>query len=185
MKKTLLLIIAALTMVLGATAQNKQAKAPAKAASKTLVVYFSVGGRTAGVAQELATALKADIAAIEPQVAYTDADIDWHNQQSRSSVEMKNEKARPAIKPLKKNVANYSTVYLGYPIWWGVSPRIINTFIESSKLQGKTIRLFATSGSSTIDKSVQTLKTTYPKLKIQDARLLNGGKTDVQAWLKK
>lgn len=141
--------------------------------TKSLVVYFSATGTTEAVAQKLAKVAGADLFKIEPQEPYSAADLDWNDQQSRSSVEMKNPKARPAMKGAVEHIDQYEVVYIGFPIWWYEAPRIINTFIEHHSLEGKTIRIFATSGGSTIDNSLNQLKQTYPNLEWKDAKLLN------------
>ena len=162
-------------VVLGASAQTK----------KAIVAYFSATGTTEKVAKQLVGEAKAELYAITPAKAYTSADLDWHNKQSRSSVEMANEKSRPALKG-KKDLSKYVVIYLGFPIWWGVAPRVVNTFIEQAKLNGKTVIPFATSGSSTIDKAVSTLKSTYPSVKWQKGYLLNSpSKADITKVVKK
>ena len=98
---------------------------------------------------------------------------------------MNNVKSRPALKGLKANMADYDVVFLGYPIWWNCAPRIINTFIESHNLKGKTIVPFATSGSSSISNSVTELKKAYPDLDWQTGKLLNRvNNNDLQSWIK-
>ena len=109
---------------------------------------------------------------------YTDADLNWNDKQSRSSVEMNDPKARPAIKSQKGKIADYDVVFIGYPIWWGLAPRIVNTFIESHDLKGRTVIPFATSGGSGIANSVAELQKAYPGLNWQEGRLLN--RTDEQ-----
>jgi len=161
MKRTLAILFSVL-MTLGISAQTK----------KTIIAYFSASGKTKAVAESLAKEKKADLYAIEPAVAYTDADLDWRNQQSRSSVEMKDAKSRPELKT-KKSLAKYDTIYLGYPIWWGVAPRIINTFIEQAKMEGKNVIPFATSGSSGVEKSVEELRKSYPNIQWQAGMLMN------------
>lgn len=161
MKRLFTLLIVAMT-VLGLSAQTK----------KTLVAYFSATGTTETVAKQLAKEKKAVLYAIEPAKKYTVADLNWHDKKSRSSVEMNDRKARPALKN-KKSLAEYDVIYLGYPIWWGVAPRIINTFIEQAKLDGKTVIPFATSGGSGIEQSVSELKASYPKVKWQKGLLKN------------
>ena len=137
---------------------------------KVLVVYFSATGTTASAAQILAKATDGALCEIVPQETYTPADLDWHDQQSRSSVEMAD--------------GNFDYVFIGYPIWWDLAPRVVNTFIESHDLSGKTLIPFATSGSSAIDGSVRALRATYPNLKWQKGRLLNNAdETKVKAWL--
>lgn len=145
--------------------------------SKKLVVYFSASGVTAKAAKELAKAAGADLAEIEPETAYTTADLDWTNKQSRSTLEMTDESSRPAMKN-KIDCTGYDTVYIGFPIWWGVCPRIVNTFIESADLSGKTIGIFATSGGSGIGHAVEALKKTYPDLNIAGYKLLKGTVTE-------
>ena len=116
--------------------------------SKRLVAYFSCTGTTAKVAETLAESIGADIFEIEPAVPYTAADLDWRDNTSRSSVEMNDPHSRPAVASKRDNMADYDTVLVGFPIWWYVAPTIINTFLESYDLQGKTIIPFATSGGS-------------------------------------
>lgn len=116
--------------------------------SKNLVTYFSATGTTAKVAQNLAKAIDADLYEIEPAVPYTAADLDWTNKQSRSSKEMSDKSQRPAIKVTALDLAQYDTVFVGFPIWWYVAPTIINTFLEQHDWSGKTVIPFATSGSS-------------------------------------
>lgn len=161
MKRLFTILVVAMT-VLGLSAQTK----------KTVVTYFSATGTTEAVAKQLAIDNKADLYAIEPAEKYTAADLNWHDKKSRSSVEMNDNNARPALKS-KKSLAKYDVIYIGYPIWWGVAPRIINTFIEQTELEGKTVIPFATSGGSGIEKSVSEFKTAYPKVKWQKGMLKN------------
>ena len=152
----------------------------------TLVAYFSATGTTRGVAEKIAAVAGADLCEIAPAVRYTDADLDWRNDRSRSSIEMADKKSRPAMKPVKIDVQAYDTVYLGFPVWWDVAPRIINTFIETCSLQGKTVILFATSGSSTITNSMADLRKTYPDLNITGGKLLNNAsEKTIRQWLGK
>lgn len=185
-KLTLLFtMLFALTILVGGVhAKNHQSME--KEASKVLVAYFSATGTTAGVAEKLAKATGGELYAIEPEKAYTSADLDWHEKQSRSSVEMDNPKARPALKKTGKEITGYDVVFIGYPIWWGVAPRVINTFIESHDLKGKRLIPFATSGSSGIEESVEALRKGYPDLKWSDGRLLNrASDKTIQEWVDK
>ena len=159
MKRLFTILIVAMTAVI-LSAQTK----------KTVVAYFSATGTTETVAKQLAKDNKADLYAIEPAEKYSAADLDWHDKKSRSSVEMNDKNARPAVKS-KKSLAEYEVIYIGYPIWWGVAPRIINTFIEQAELDGKTVIPFATSGGSGVEKSVTELKATYPNVKWQKGML--------------
>ena len=137
--------------------------------SKKLVAYFSASGVTAGVAKKLSEAIGADLFAIEPEVPYTKADLDWMDKKSRSTLEMKDPASRPAIAGNLDNMAEYDVVFVGFPIWWYVAPTIINTFLESYDMTGKTIIPFATSGGSGMGKTNEKL---MPSCK--GARLLEG-----------
>lgn len=179
MKKNILMLALA-TIGLGATVQ---AQTPAQ--KKSLVTYFSASGVTRHAAQQLAEIIGADVYEIMPEVAYTDADLDWRNKESRSSVEMNDKTSRPAIKGNIENLAAYDTIYIGFPIWWNVAPTIINTFIEAHDFTGKTLVPFATSGSSTIDNSCKELRATYPDLKWKEGLLLNKiDKSIIEQWVK-
>ncbi len=117
---------------------------------KTLVTYFSAGGVTAGVAKRLAEAIGAPLYEIRPAVPYTAEDLDWRDQNSRSSVEMKDKACRPALADTNAPVADAELIFLGYPVWWYREPSIIDSFLEAYDFQGKKIVLFATSGTSGI-----------------------------------
>ncbi len=126
--------------------------------SKILVAYFSATNNTEGVAQKLADGLGADLYEITPEQPYTDADLDYGNSGSRSSVEMDDPSARPAISGSVENMAQYDVVFIGYPIWWGEAPRIMSTFIESYDFSGKTLAAFCTSASSGFGNSDSALR---------------------------
>lgn len=129
---------------------------------KILVAYFSCTGTTERAAKAVAAAVGADIFEIVPQKAYTAADLDWTDKKSRSSVEMSDESCRPAIKSRVEGMDEYETVFLGFPIWWYVAPRIINTFLESYNFSGKNILIFATSGGSGMGRTLEHLKASCP-----------------------
>ena len=116
--------------------------------SKTLVAFFSASGVTRQVAQKLAAAAQADLYEIKPAVPYTQADLNWRDKSSRSSVEMQNLAIRPQLADTDAKIEQYDRILLGYPIWWYMAPTIINTFLESYDFSGKSIILFATSGGS-------------------------------------
>ena len=137
--------------------------------SKKLVAYFSASGVTAQVAKKLAEAVGADLFEIAPKVPYTKEDLDWMDAKSRSTVEMKDPGSRPELAAVLPNAADYDTVYVGFPIWWYVAPTIVNTFLESIDLSGKTVVPFATSGGSGMGKTNEHLA---PSCK--GAKLLNG-----------
>ena len=140
---------------------------------KVLVVYFSVSGVTERVAEDLAKEFNADLEEIVPAKRYTSADLNWMDKNSRSSLEMKDENSRPEKKKKKFDTTNYDVVMIGYPIWWYVEPRCVDTFIESNKLEKATVVPFATSGGSSVDGSVKHLKKLYPNLKFTKGFLLN------------
>ncbi|MBQ3485564.1 MAG: NAD(P)H-dependent oxidoreductase [Clostridia bacterium] len=130
--------------------------------SKKLVAYFSASGVTAKVAERLSESIGADLHEITPKVRYTDADLDWRDKTSRSSIEMSNPASRPEIERIRDNMQDYDTIYLGFPIWWYIAPTIINTFLESYDLTSKTIVPFATSGGSGMGKTNELLLPSCP-----------------------
>lgn len=143
--------------------------------SKKLVAYFSASGVTANAAKALAKAAGADLYEIKPDIPYTNADLNWMDKNSRSSVEMKDKTYRPAIADKNANIEGYNVIFIGFPIWWYVAPTIINTFLESYDFSNKTIVLFATSGGSGFGKTVQELKSSVsPIANIIEGKLLNG-----------
>lgn len=183
MNRFLLTLITAIAMCMTVHAQKNE-NSDSKA-SKTLVAYFSATGTTAAVAEKLAKVTGGELYQITPEKPYTSADLNWHNKQSRSSVEMNNPKSRPALKSKKENMSTYNIVYIGYPIWWDIAPTIIKTFIESHNLKDKTIIPFATSGGSSIGKSVEDLKKTYPDLNWKEGKLLNRtSEKAIREWTK-
>ena len=121
--------------------------------AKKFVAYFSASGTTAVLAKTLAEAVGADLFEITPAVPYTKADLNWTDRNSRSSVEMADPTSRPAIAGTCENIADYDTIFVGFPIWWYVAPTIVNTFLESCDLTGKTVVPFATSGGSGMGKT--------------------------------
>ena len=129
---------------------------------KKLVTYFSASGITARAAKKLAEAAGADIYEIRPETAYTKEDLNWQDKTSRSSIEMADRSSRPAIADKNANITEYDTIYVGFPIWWYVSPTIINTFLESYDFSGKRIILFATSGGSGFGKAADSIKSSVP-----------------------
>lgn len=144
---------------------------------KKLVAYFSASGVTRRKSEALAKVIGADLHEIAPVESYTDADLDWTNKRSRSTVEMQNPSSRPALKEPKTDLSAYDTVYIGFPIWWGVAPHAVNTFIESNDLAGKQLVIFATSGGSGLSPAVHDLQKRYPSLQIVSGKLLNGSVT--------
>jgi len=171
MKRLLLFTVTMSLMFSAAAQQGKSSNYPK--GKRVLVAYFSASGVTAEAAQKLAAVTNGDLYAITPATAYTKADLDWHNQQSRSSVEMRDANARPQLADHNAHVEDYDVVYLGYPIWWYTAPRIINSFVEAYNFTGKMIVPFATSGGSTIDQSIADFQKAYPDYKWTPGLMLN------------
>ena len=181
MKKIMMMLAALLAVSLTACSQ-KQTETMKE--QKVLVAYFSATGTTKGAAQQLAEVAGADLHEIKPEQPYTDADLDWNDKQSRSTIEMQNKHSRPAITAKLPNMQEYNVVYVGFPIWWYTCPTIINTFMEAYDFQGKTIIPFATSGGSNIKKACADLKAAYPKLNWKEGKLLNrASKAELQKWV--
>lgn len=152
--------------------------------SKRLVAYFSASGVTKRAAEMVAEAAGADLYEITPKVRYTDADLNWMDKKSRSSVEMSDKKIRPEIITGDIDVAPYDEILIGFPIWWYVAPTIINTFLESYDFSGKKIVLFATSGGSGFGNTVRELQPSAPNAQIVEGKLLNGvNKQSVSKWV--
>ena len=141
-----------------------------------LVAYFSASGVTARVAKEIAAATGAELHEIRPAQPYTRADLDWTNKNSRSSVEMND----PAFAEPAPDMGKYDTVFLGFPIWWYVEPRIVDTFLDGCDLTGKTLIPFATSGGSGVEGAVRNLEKAYPQARWKGGKLLNSG--GAAAW---
>ena len=149
--------------------------------SRKLVAYFSASGITAKVAEKLSEAIGADLHAIEPVVPYTEADLNWKDEHSRSTIEMQDSTSRPKIAYKRDNMGDYDTIFVGFPIWWYVAPTIINTFLESYDLSGKTIIPFATSGGSGMGDTNEKLKPSCPNSTLLEGRILK--LTDTSAEL--
>ena len=192
MKKLSIIFLSALTMILftacGGSAEKTSApeksSEPEKPADKILVAYFSCTGHTKTAAMEVAELLKADTFEIVPAQAYTPADLDYNIEDCRANLEQKDSAARPAIKNKLENPAQYKTIVLAFPIWWGAEPRIIDTFIESYDLAGKTIVPVCTSGGSDIQASVNNLRELCKGATVTEGKRLGiTSKDEVKAWL--
>ena len=152
---------------------------------KALVTYFSASGVTARAAEALAQAIGGDLYEIRPAVPYTSADLNWVDKKSRSSVEMADPSSRPALADGDAPVADYDTIFLGFPIWWYVAPTIINTFLERYDFRGKTVVLFATSGGSRFGQTAARLKPSVAAdTKLVEGRVLNGylSADELRSW---
>ena len=153
--------------------------------SKVLVAYFSASGVTAGVAKQLAEVTGGELHQIQPEQPYTDADLDWRDKQSRSTLEMQDKTSRPAIINKLDSISQYDVIYVGFPIWWGTAPTIVNTFMESYDFSGKTVTLFATSGGSGIEQANKDFSEVYPNVNWKEGKLLNSpSRQDLEEWVK-
>lgn len=150
-----------------------------------LVAYFSATGTTARAARKLAAAIGADVHEIRPERPYSSADLDWTDPKSRSSIEMNSPAARPAISGKIENLEKYGLIFVGFPIWWYVAPVIVNSFLESCDLSGKTVVPFATSGGSGMGKSAAKLAPSCKGATLLPGKMLNGNlsETELKAWV--
>ena len=150
---------------------------------KVLVAYFSASGVTARTAKETVDAVGADLYEIRPEQPYSSADLNWMDKKSRSTLEMNDSDCRPAIAEPVQDMAQYDTVLIGFPIWWYVEPRIVDTFLESYDFSGKTMIPFATSGGSGIGKAEKSLQAHCPNASWKKGQLLNG--SGAAEWAKR
>ncbi len=191
MKNLLFIVLGILivsTGVVFALNNNAKVNADNHANKNVLVAYFSATGTTKRVAQNLAKATGGDLYEIKPVKAYTSADLNWHDENSRTSVEMNNPKLRPEIVTGDLSVENYDTIYLGFPIWWGTAPKVVHTFLEKYDFSGKKIIIFATSGSSELGNTANTLKQSVSKTAtVIKGDVLNSNPPveDLKQWVKK
>lgn len=166
--------------------EDEQADAEPESDTKILVAYFSATGTTKVLAEYAADAMEADLYEIMPEEPYTDEDLDYSSDRSRSSLEMNDPDARPSIIDSVENMEQYDIIFLGYPIWWGDAPRIITSFMESYDFSGKTIVPFCTSGGSGIGSSAKNLHS----LAASDVTWLDGerlksgsSRDDLVSWI--
>ncbi len=152
--------------------------------SNTLVAYFSASGTTAMLAQTLSDSIGADLYAIEPEAPYTQADLDWRDKTSRSTIEMNDPASRPGIVCKRDAMDKYDTVFVGFPIWWYAAPTVINTFLESYDFTGKTVVLFATSGGSGMEKSYERLLPSCPGARLIEGKVwkMTAKSEELAAW---
>lgn len=152
---------------------------------KVLVAYFSATGITKALAEKLANAAGADLHEIKPKTEYTSADLDWTDKDSRSSIEMKDKSFRPEITGSVANMDSYDTIFVAFPIWWYVAPTIVNTFLESYDLQGKTIIPVATSGGSGMGNTNKELAVSCKGAVLKEGRIFSKSvsESDLKAWI--
>lgn len=206
MMKKAITILLSLTMILGLAAcgnsveraqlpsmedagisetKQPETETPETQGSKVLVAYFSATGTTKGVAEHIANGLNAEIYEIIPEEPYTDADLDYSDNNSRSTIEMNDASSRPAISGSVENIEQYDIVFIGYPIWWGEAPRIVSTFVESYDFSGKTVVPFCTSGRSGVGSSATNLEQLTSGAAWMEGKRLNGGDSQdtVMEWV--
>lgn len=166
------------------TQSASQESQPVGTDSKSLVAYFSCTGNTKAVAEKIAELTDADLYEIVPQTPYMDEDLDYDNENCRANKEMNDPSARPAIGSDPIDTAAYDTIYLGFPIWWGTMPRIIDTFLDTYDLSGKTVMPFCTSGGSGISQAVESMKQSEPDAIIKEGLRASGpDDSELTAWL--
>ena len=202
MKKILSIILSAIMLVMlgacgnsgGNNAAPKQTTTeptapaamdtPASNESKSIVIYFSATGTTKALAETIAETASADIFEIVPKVPYTSADLNY-NSDCRANSEQQDDTARPEFEPISVNIDEYDTIFLGYPIWWGTMPRIINTFLDTYDLSGKTVMPFCTSGGSGIETSVSAIKDACLNADVKDGMRGSSSTTSAQVeeWI--
>ncbi len=184
--KQLLFTVIACAMTMSVMAANDDQNLDDKMSNngnKTLVAYFSATGTTMEAATKLAKAIHADLHEIVPEAPYTSADLNWNNKNSRSSVEMADKSSRPAIANRVENMAQYDTVFVGFPIWWYIAPTIINTFLEQYDMTGKTIVPFFTSGGSGAGETLKYLKPSAPDANWVNPKNFNYmSESDIVTW---
>ncbi len=153
--------------------------------SKKLVCYFSASGTTKKVAQEISNILESDLFEIEPSEKYTSNDLDWTNKESRSSIELADDNSRPNIKERVTNINDYDTIIIGFPVWWYREPSIIDTFIEENSLDGKKVYIFITSGGSSVDSSLESLRKKYKNINFVAGKRFTSNvvKSEITDWI--
>lgn len=184
MKKTLSLLFAfvAITVISACSGKNSQ-KTSTVSDPKIVVAYFSATGNTEKAAKEVAKATGATLYSIEPVQPYTDEDLDYESETSRTTIEKDNPDMRPEIKP-GFDASSYDTIYLGFPVWWYKAPNLIYTFLDSYDFSGKRIVVFATSGSSSLQSSYEALKKAYPQYDIQEGAISNSAsRSSFNKWV--
>lgn len=184
MKSIVLTLLGIISFSFSLGAQKQSVNSDVQSGKKILVAYFSCTGTTEKVANAIVEVTGGKPYKITPADPYTSADLNWKDKNSRSSREMSDEQSRPVLSGDVLNVKDYDIVFLGYPIWWNLCPRPINTFIEKYDFSGKTIIPFATSRSSSITNSIKYLKKLYPQIKWGEGKLLNNGTGQAKDWAK-
>ena len=153
--------------------------------SKILVTYFSASGVTRSVAQNIADSIGGDLFEIRAKQPYTSQDLNWNDKNSRSTLEMNDKSSRPEIESTVSKLDEYETILIGFPVWWYTAPTIINTFIESLDLSGKTLIPFCTSGGTGISGCEKDLKNEYPEYNWKEGKRFTGSESKefIRNWI--
>ena len=149
---------------------------------RSIVVYFSCTGNTKAVAEEVAAQTGSELHEIVPEEPYTEEDLNYNNDNCRANIEMNDPESLPAISNTIENFSEYDTIYIGYPIWWGSLPRIMNTFLDTYDFSGKTIVPFCTSGSSSISQSVSVIREAEPEAQIKKGLQISSAGADDSSY---
>lgn len=153
--------------------------------NKDLICYFSASGITKGIAEKISKVVNGDLFEIEPVSKYTEEDLDWTNKNSRSSIEMSDKPSRPKIKSKVNNINDYNRIFIGFPVWWYTAPTIINTFIEENDLNNKNVYIYVTSGSSSVDGSLNDLRKTYSNINFISGKRFSSSVSleEIKKWI--
>lgn len=180
-------VVLVLMLILGLILPTSDVNAAGKGKSKkVLVVYFSATGTTKDAAKKIKKATGGKLYKINAAKKYTNADLDYSNDNCRANREQRNENSRPKIKGKIKNIRKYDVIFIGYPIWWGKEPKIVRTFLESYNLKGKKIVPFCTSGGSGISGSMKGIKAAAKGAKVVKGKdLTDSSSKSVAKWAKK
>lgn len=149
---------------------------------KTLILYFSCTGTTRAAAERIASLTGGDLHEIVPEEPYTAADINYNNDNCRANREMNDPDARPAIAGDAIDLSGYDTVFIGYPIWWGTMPKIINTLLDTYDFAGKVVLPFCTSGGSGIATSVTAIRNAEPDADVRDGLRVTSADRTLTGW---
>lgn len=154
--------------------------------NKTIICYFSATGTTKVVAEKLANLLNGNLFEIEPVIKYTNEDLNWMDEKSRTTLEKNDESIRPEIKNKLDDINEYNNVIIGFPVWWYKEPNIIDTFIEENNLDDKNVYVYVTSGGSTFAGSLKHLKDKYPNINFISGKTLNENisENEILEWIK-
>ena len=186
MRQILMILTAMLLTCCSSESDVKAQETQPSSSGKVLVAYFSFTSNTKAYAEKIAEITGGDLYEIVPEAAYGSENSNYYDQSTRAYKEQYNTggEQRPAIKETLENASQYDIVFLGSPIWYGKSPRVILTFLDKYGFKGKTIIPFVTSGSSGISTVNSELSSTYPDINWKEGRRLNGmSDADLRTWV--